>query len=621
MDRIKELVEKINRHSHEYYVLDAPTISDDEWDKLYDELKKLESETGIVLEDSPTRKIGGEVLKGFKKHTHIYRQYSLDKSQSLEELSKWAEGKYPLRADYKFDGLALVLTYDNGRLVTAATRGNGRLGEDVTKQVKTIKSVPMAIAIKDKVEIVGQGMMKLSEFVKQPDMKNPRNAVAGAIRNIDPEVTRVRNIDFFAFGVNFADGRVVEDEYALLEEFLTLKPKKSIASGPDDVKDIVDRITAKRHTLDVELDGIVFTVVDPKMREELGYTIKFPRWAMAYKFGAEVAETKLLDIIWQVGRSGKVTPIAVLEPVELAGATITRATLNNYDDIIRKNVSIGEMVQIRRSNEVIPEILSGTGGIVPQDIVACPSCGAALIKDGVHKFCVNVECPARLIGRFVHFVSRDCMNIEGLSEKTIELLIENRLVKRFSDIYKISKSQLTSLPNHKEKKVNNLVASIEKSKKVNFANFINALGISHIGRKASETLAEHFGNIDELRLATVAQLLSIHEFGDAMAESLVDYDWSQVDELLEYVEISYDKVEGVLSGAKICVSGTFDLTRNQIHAMIKERGGIVMDNVSKSTDALIAGDNCGAKLDKAVKLGVRIIEKNDLAKYLESGNI
>jgi len=647
--RIAELVDLINKYSYEYYVLDAPSVSDDEWDSLYGELKTLEAETGIIMPNSPTKTVGaGDAANkiGFKKHTHMFPLYSLNKSQSVAELGDWftdIRTKFPdatFTASYKFDGLALVLTYEKGRLVTAATRGNGRVGENVTEQIRTIKSVPYKIDFMDKVQIGGEGVMRLSVLENFPEFKNARNAAAGAIRNLDPNVTRSRNLDFFSYSLVTDSWQAGQAEtYRELGKlgFQMILPKnccnlKTLAQ----VEKVIKDITAERAALDFDIDGIVFSVDELKIREELGFTIKFPRWAMAYKFEAELSETKLLDVVWNVGRSGKVTPTAILEPVELCGATITRATLNNYSDILRKGIKKGATVRIRRSNDVIPEILGvteetsgGRYGTI-NDIDFCPSCNSHLTAIGANKFCKNEKCPERIIQKFTHFVSRDCMNIEGLSDKTIISLAEKEFLSKFGDLYRLDEGKLLLLDGFKDKKIGNLLASIKKSCQVNFANFINAMGIPNIGKKASETLVSAFKDVQSLRTANAEQFLALDEFGDIMAASVVNFfsnadNMFELDDLLKFINIGYSqKKAGTLSGKNICITGTVQgYTRTQLAAVLKSNGALVTDSVSKNTDLLIAGENAGSKLDKAKKLGIKIMESPEkhLSKFIDTGNI
>jgi DNA ligase (NAD+) len=371
----------------------------------------------------------------------------------------------------------------------------------------------------------------------------------------------------------------------------------------------------------------VFTVNDAEVCAELGATIKFPRWAMAYKFEAEVVTTKLLNIVWQVGRSGKVTPVAILEPVELCGAVVSRATLNNYGDILRKGVVVGEDVTIRRSNDVIPEVLATADARQSNvvDIDICPSCSARLEVVGANKFCKNQNCGARVLEKFSHFVSRDCMNIEGLSDKTLEVLIGKGFIKRLGDIYRLTASELMGLEGFKDKKINNLLDSIEKSKAVDFARFINALGIPNIGKKASMTLAANYSSVEELCRETAEKLVELDEFGEIMAQSVVEFfkaNKEEVDDLVGFLNIEHKKREGALSGIKVCITGTFvGYTRSQLAKVLEELGATVVDGVSKTTDVLIVGEGAGSKLEKAQKFGVRIVEEDGLTGFLDSGKL
>jgi len=632
--RLEELVDLINKYNHEYYVLDAPTVSDDEWDGLYKELQELEKKTGIILPDSPTQKVGGEAKKGFKKHKHIFSLLSLDKAQSATAVHKWYQGivsKFPdveFTAGFKYDGLALVLTYENGKLVVAATRGDGKVGEDVTNQVKMIKGVPQTIGVKEKIEVCGEGVMRRSVLAKTTEFKNARNAAAGAIRNIDPRVTAERDLDFLAHDLKFESGRRVSlsERFKMLGKFGFQVEGLKIFKNFEEIDKIIEHMTKQRNNLDFDTDGIVFTVNDAAVRDELGVTIKFPRWAIAYKFEAEVVTTKLLNIVWQVGRSGKVTPVAILEPVNLCGAIVSRATLNNYGDIVRKGVRVGEDVIVRRSNDVIPEILGavGSGSVVPRNDVAdineCPSCGVKLEVVGANKFCKNRECGARVLEKFSHFVSRDCMNIEGLSDKTLEVLIGKGFIKKLGDIYRLTASELMGLEGFKNKKINNLLDSIEKSKAVDFARFINSLGIPNIGKKASATLAASFPSVEEVAKETAERLVKLDEFGEIMAQSVVEFfkaNREEVDDLIGFLKVEHKRREGVLSGLKICITGTLGgYTRLELAKVLEELGAMVVDGVSKTTDVLVVGEGAGSKLEKAQKLGVRIIEEKDLKGFL-----
>ena len=443
MDRMHELVKKLNDYAYRYYVLDDPVISDGEYDKLYDELLALEKESGVILPDSPTVRVGDKPLSKFNQVRHRGKLFSLDKCQSKEEMRAWLEklsvdGKMPLcSVEYKFDGLTINLTYENGVLTRAATRGNGEVGEEVTAQVRTIKSVPLSIPYKGIIEVQGEGIMTLSALAAynaRPDvvpLKNARNGVAGAIRNLDPKVTADRKLDMICYNVNYIEDGNFSDGKAMLaflkENNFKLSTYCKYCSTPDEIMDALDEIEARRDKLDFLIDGAVVKVDSTAMREELGYTQKFPRWAMAFKFASQEATTTVRDVVWQVSRTGKLNPLAVLDPVDLAGVTVSRATLSNISEIRRKDIRIGSRVFIRRSNDVIPEITGvaehteNSREIIPP--THCPACGAPVIQDGIFIKCSNTRaCANTIVSALSHFCERDAMDIEGLSDKTLELL-------------------------------------------------------------------------------------------------------------------------------------------------------------------------------------------------------
>ena len=453
MDRMRQLVDKLNKYAYEYYVLDNPTVSDKEYDVLYDELKQLEEKTGVVLFDSPTKRVGGEPISVFKKHKHLERLYSLDKSTTEEELIAFDKRINKNSQDiiytveYKFDGLTICLTYNHGKFERATTRGNGIEGEDVTAQVLTIKSFPLNIDYQGAMEVQGEAIMRLSvldEYNKTADepLKNARNAVAGAIRNLDPKVTAKRKVEILFYNVNYMEENHLTSQTEcvdfLRENGFKVHPFLRVCSGISSVMSVINEIENDRKNLDILTDGAVVKVNDFKLREQLGATDKFPRWAMAYKFEAEEITTILEDVIWQVGRTGKLTPLGILSPVSLAGATVRKATLNNYGDVLRKKVKIGARVLVRRSNEVIPEIL-GTTEIFPdnkdvQKPTFCPYCGSEVKEVGANLFCPNEKCRPRIIAKLANFASKGGMNIEGFSEMTAGILYDNFGVKDFSDL-------------------------------------------------------------------------------------------------------------------------------------------------------------------------------------------
>lgn len=643
--RIRELVDKLNEYSKAYYVLDAPKISDKEYDELYDELLRLEEQSGIILPDSPTQRVGGDPLPCFEPHTHIHRLWSLDKVRTREDLIDWgrrverlAESQHLPRVkyalEYKFDGLTINLTYEGGRLMTGATRGNGIVGEDITPQIKTIRTVPLTIPFKGKMEVQGECYMKLSvldEINKTTDekLKNARNAAAGALRNLDPRITAKRRLDCYCYNVGYIEGKKLEAQDEMLgflrENGFTVSDYLVFCDDIETVCDEIDKAEESRPHLDFLIDGMVVKVRDFATREALGATEKFPRWAMAFKFAAEETTTTVRDITWEVGRTGKLTPRASFDPVELAGATIRHATLNNYDDIRRKRVGIGSRVFIRRSNDVIPEILSAVEGDVPERQVekptVCPACGAHVEHRGVHLYCTNsLSCAPQIAGRLAHYASRDAMDIDTFSEKTAALFVEELKLKSIPDLYDLGPQDYMGLQGFGERRINNLMAAIERSKDCTLGAFIFAIGIPNVGAKTAKDLARRFGTIEALRSATVEQLTEVPDVGEIVARSIVEFfaDPSiatQVDRLLAHgVKPRPEEVQqdSPISGKTIVVTGTLEkLDRRQAEALIESLGGKAAGSVSKKTDYVLAGESAGSKLTKARELGVRVLNEQE----------
>ncbi|MGN0770888.1 MAG: NAD-dependent DNA ligase LigA [Christensenellales bacterium] len=643
--RIRELVDKLNEYSKAYYVLDAPKISDKEYDELYDELLRLEEQSGIILPDSPTQRVGGDPLPCFEPHTHIHRLWSLDKVRTREDLIDWgrrverlAESQHRPRVkyalEYKFDGLTINLTYEGGRLMTGATRGNGIVGEDITPQIKTIRTVPLTIPFKGKMEVQGECYMKLSvldEINKTTDekLKNARNAAAGALRNLDPRITAKRRLDCYCYNVGYIEGKKLETQDEMLgflrENGFTVSDYLVFCDDIETVCDEIDKAEESRPHLDFLIDGMVVKVRDFATREALGATEKFPRWAMAFKFAAEETTTTVRDITWEVGRTGKLTPRASFDPVELAGATIRHATLNNYDDIRRKRVGIGSRVFIRRSNDVIPEILSAVEGDVPERQVekptVCPACGAHVEHRGVHLYCTNsLSCAPQIAGRLAHYASRDAMDIDTFSEKTAALFVEELKLKSIPDLYDLGPQDYMGLQGFGERRINNLMAAIERSKDCTLGAFIFAIGIPNVGAKTAKDLARRFGTIEALRSATVEQLTEVPDVGEIVARSIVEFfaDPSiatQVDRLLAHgVKPRPEEVQqdSPISGKTIVVTGTLEkLDRRQAEALIESLGGKAAGSVSKKTDYVLAGESAGSKLTKARELGVRVLNEQE----------
>lgn len=644
--RMRELVDVLNKYAYEYYVLDNPTVSDKEYDVLYDELKKLEQKSGTVLFDSPTKRVGGEPISAFKKHRHIEKLYSLDKATTTEELIafdakiKKEKPDATYTVEYKFDGLTICLTYDKGRFVRATTRGNGVEGEDVTAQVLTIKSYPLTIDYKGTLEVQGEAIMRLSvlkEYNKTHDeqLKNARNAVAGAIRNLDPKITEQRKPEICFYNVNYMSEGGLESQVECVE-FLKkhgfkVHPYLRVEKDIDGVISAINEIEINRKNLDILTDGAVVKVNDFSVRKKLGATDKFPRWAIAYKFEAEEVTTVLKDVVWQVGRTGKLTPLGIVEPVELAGATVKKATLNNYGDVLKKGVKIGARVLIRRSNEVIPEIL-GTTEVYPdsKDVIKperCEFCGSELKEVGANLFCPNKDCRPRVVANLANFASKNGMNIDGFSEMTAGLLYDKFGVKNPSDLYTLDYNRLRSLEGFKDAKTGNVLNAVENSKKVPLSNFIFALGIGNVGKKTAKDLADYFKSLDGLKNADKETLLSLPEIGEVMADGITAYfkdeeNLKEIDRLLFLGVTPYyeeKKKEGVFNGEKVVLTGTLSgYKRDEAAKIIENLGGEIMSGVSKNTTLVLAGEAAGSKLDKARALGIKIIDEEAFNSLVKS---
>lgn len=650
IERIKELIEILDDLNYHYYTLDDPKVSDVEYDRLYDELVDLEKETGKIFPYSPTQRVGGEPLEKFEKHIHINQLWSLDKSQSIGELKNWDSRikrlieeynqnnteKLPLPTyvtEYKFDGLTINLTYENGELIQGATRGNGIVGEAILPQLKTIKTIPLKIPFKGKIEIQGEGLMPLKALenynqISSEPLKNARNAAAGALRNLDPKETKRRNLIAYCYNVGYIEGKEFSTHMEMLkfleDNKLPVNNYRVVCNTMEEVIEEIDKIDIERKVLDVLTDGVVIKLNDMRTREVLGYTQKFPRWAIAYKFEAEETTTKLLSVEWNVGRTGKVTPTAILEPVEIGGTTVKRATLNNWDDILRKKVQLNSRVLIRRSNEVIPEIM----GVMDTDDETqpiekpeyCPACGSELVQDGVHIFCPNsLSCKPQLVSRMVHFASRDAMNIEGFNEKTAEKLFEELNLTDIPEIYELKYDDLINLEGFKEKKTNNLLNAIEKSKETNLASFIYALGVPNVGIKTAKDLANHYKSLEYIKNAKHEELITIPDIGDVIANSIIEFFHDSkilesIEKLLnEGVNPVYEEDDTVgesfFSGKTVVITGTIEgISRAEIKEKIEKMGGKVTGSVSSKTDYVIVGESPGSKYEKALSLGIEIID-------------
>lgn len=643
--RMKELIARLKELNYAYYTLDNPLVSDKEYDDLYYELVSLEKETGVILDDSPTQKVGDVVLDKFKKVKHQKKLYSLNKANSFEELREWyddmvSKGARSFSVEYKYDGLRVTLSYENGILKRGATRGNGLVGEDVTEQVKTIRNVPKTIEYREKVTVMGEVLMKLSELKKfnktaKEPLKNARNAAAGALRNLDTKITASRNLDAIMYDILEID----TPKSSQLEVHNFLNSNKfdtfdffEIVSKFEDITKLIDYVDQTKSNLDVLIDGMVIKVNEYDVREKIGYTEKFPKWAIAYKFEAQELTSKVVGITWQVGRTGKLTPVCEIEPIELAGATVTHATLNNYDDIIRKDVAIGSRVFVRRSNEVIPEILgvaehSQNSQKIEKPLV-CPCCHSKLVYDDINIFCPNELCPDRIVNKLTHFASKNAMNIEGLSDKTILQLFKVLNVTKVSDLYKLKNSDLSILEGFKEKKINNLLNSIQKSKNVTLDRFIYSLGINGVGSKTAKDLARHFGTFENLKNAKLEDLIAIKDIGDTIAQNIVEYfqnsqNLSLICELfdsgIKLESLDSINLDSVFAGKTVVITGTLEnMSRDEATTLLESMGANVSGSVSSKTDFLLCGENAGSKLNKAQSLGVKIIDLDFVKKQINN---
>ncbi|MBQ6077982.1 MAG: NAD-dependent DNA ligase LigA [Clostridia bacterium] len=648
MDRQTELVQLLNRYAAAYYEQDAPLVSDAEYDALYDELQKLEAESGVVLPDSPTLRVGGAPQKSFAQHTHLGRLWSLDKVRTPEALADFirkvtaASPVPPLFGlEYKFDGLTVNLTYENGVLVQGATRGNGVVGEAILPQIRTIRSVPLTIPFKGRMEVQGECIMKLSVLeaynrTATEPLKNARNAAAGALRNLDPAVTAARKLDVICYNVGYIEGKELHDQQEMLsflkENGLPVSPFTKYLRTAEEILSEIDEAAKRRDTLDFLIDGMVVKVTDFALRESLGATEKFPRWAMAYKFAAEELTATVSDVTWEVGRTGKLTPLAHIEPVEFSGVTVKKATLNNWDDVQRKRVGIGSRVFIRRSNDVIPEIL----GAVPDDVplrpvekpTVCPQCGAHVEMRGAHLYCTNsLSCRPQIAARLEHYASRDAMDIDTFAGKTAEQLIDAFGITTIPELYALSHEQLAALDRFGHKKAQNLLDALEASKHRPLSAFLYALGIPNVGTKTARDLANTFGTLDAVRQADEEALNAIDDVGEVVAKDVFTFFRdpriaAQIDLLLERgvqpEEVQKPAGDNLpLSGMTVVITGTLaTLSRRDAEALVEQNGGKAAGSVSKKTSFVVVGESAGSKADKAKALGIPMLSETEFLEKL-----
>lgn len=656
IEHMKELVDLLNAYAKAYYEQDAPVVSDGEYDRLYDELLGLEKESGHVEANSPTRRVGGAPLDKFVKHSHRQSLYSLDKAQSIEELETWHERnrrrlkelgiETPITyiLEYKFDGLTLNLTYESGQLVQAATRGNGIVGEGILPQVLTIQNIPLTVPFQGSFEVQGEGLMPLSSLeaynkkASEP-LKNARNAAAGALRNLNPKETAKRRLAAYFYQVGYMEGKSFSSHEEMVS-FLEQQglPVFSYRKKFTDFSALLQEIPVleeERRKLDVLTDGLVIKINDQESRTLLGYTQKFPRWAIAFKFPAEEMTTILQKVVWQVGRTGKITPIAEVDAVDIGGVTVRRATLNNYDDILRKKVTVGANIWIRRSNDVIPEILGvveeGQGETIPKPTI-CPSCQTELIQDGVHLFCPNsMGCKPQLIARLAHFASRNAMNIEGVSKKTIEQWLETLALTALPDLYRLTFEDLIQLERFGPKKAEKLLMAIEGSKEPTLSAFLYAIGLPNVGSKTAKDLAQTFGSFEEVCKASFERLVEIPDIGEVVAQDIREFlhephIMDRIHELFDLgvkpkEEVVQERLDTFFTGKTVVITGSLSVyTRSEAKEILERLGAKVTGSVSKKTDYVLAGEAAGSKRDKAIKLGVPLMTEAEFQEILKEYN-
>ncbi len=648
-EKMEQLAREIEQHNYNYYVLDDPKISDFEYDAMLNELIALEKQyPQYKSPNSPTARVGGEVSEGFAPVEHQVQMASLAKAFSFEELESFDEtvrktfpnAEYVV--EYKIDGLSVSLEYENGSFVRGSTRGDGMVGEDVTENLKTIRTIPMFLNKKiPYLEVRGEVFMPVDAFnalneqretEELPLFANPRNAAAGSLRQHDSRITAQRKLDIFVFNIQRIDGEQPETHTEGLEFLKSLGFKTSPVSGVKyDIKsafDEIEKIRDTRGTLGFDIDGAVIKINDFAQREALGSTSNTPRWAIAYKFPAEQKKTKLLDITVQVGRSGVLTPAAELKPVRIAGSVVSRATLHNIDNIRAKDIRIGDTVVIQKAGEIIPEVVRS----VPEERDGserifnmpdkCPVCGGDVIRfeDEAATYCVNPGCDAQKIRSIIHFASKGAMDIDGLGPAIVEQLCNEGLISEAADLYYLKKEQLTELERMAEKSADNLINAIETSKERGLDKLLCGLGIKHIGAKAAKSLAVQFGDIDSVIAATKEQLLKIYDFGDSMADSVIKYfkSKSAVETVFKLkaagVDMTYENTSSDrrFEGMTFVLTGTLSkFTRSEASEIIEKFGGKASGSVSKKTTYVLAGENAGSKLDKARALNIKIISEDD----------
>ena len=649
--RINELVNLLNRYSYEYYVNDNPSINDAEYDRLLRELETLEKQyPEFILKNSPTQRVGDEVSVKLEKVFHTKPMLSLANAFNKEEVLDFhkriiKEGFKPSYVcELKIDGIACSITYKNGIFSLGATRGNGFVGENITDNLRMVRTLPKVLKDNVNIEVRGEVYMQKTVFEElneervalgEEQFRNPRNAAGGPLRQLDPEITQKRKLDLFNYIIVNPENYNITTQFEVLETLQTLgfqvNPYYQYCQDIDDVLTYLEKWKDERHHLEYETDGVVIKVNDINMQEEIGYTVKSPKWAIAYKFPALEVETKLIDIIYSVGRTGSVNPNAILEPVMIAGTLVQRATLNNEDFIKERDIRIGDFVVVRKAGEIIPEVVrvnfDRRQNTTPyQMIEECPDCGSSLVKDSADYYCLNPECPGIKQAGLIYFASRSAMNIEGMGEKLVELMMKLGYINSIADFYMLKnhKQELMKIEGLGEKSVNNLLESIEKTKANSFPQVLTSLGIRLVGSKVSKIIAENYSSFDELMEASYYDLVNIKDIGDATAKNIVEYFKNNRTLIMELKSLGIDpKVERIdksnkiLSGKTVVLTGKLDnLTRDAASKLIEKHGGSTSSSVSKNTSFVLAGTDAGSKLVQAQKLNIKIIDEKEFLELI-----
>ena len=656
----EKLREEINYHNYRYYVLNDPVISDEEYDELMRQLIELEKQfPELITPDSPTQRVGAPPREGFETVTHSVPMLSLQDARNEDEIREFdartkrflglePDAVVEYVAEPKFDGLSCEIVYREGRFTLASTRGDGVLGEDVTPNVRTIRSLPMRFLKKENappyLEVRGEVLIKRRDFEKlnqelikrgEKPFANPRNAAAGSLRQLDPNVTASRPLDFVAWGIGLMEGERPKSHWkvlAMLEElgFKTSTPRR-LCRGIAEALEFYRKLEEERDSFEYELDGIVIKVNSLELWEKLGTTARSPRWALAAKFKPRQKTSRIIDVVYNVGRTGTITPVALLEPVEVGGVTVSRASLHNFDEVERLDVQIGDTVLVQRAGDVIPQIVM----VIPEKRTGkekpilppkqCPVCSAQAVREGAYYKCVNISCPAKLVQSIKHFASRRAMDIEGLGGKTAELLVEKGLVKDLADVYYLNPQDLLKLPGFANKSVQNLLEALERSKNPSLARFIYAIGIPNVGEYTAQVLARHFRSWENLEKASLTELLEIKGVGLETARSIVSFfqetrNRETVEKMFRAgltVQEEKEKKESPLAGKTVVFTGALSsMTRDEAKALVEAQGGTVSNSVSRKTDLVVVGENPGSKYQRAQQLGIKIINEEEFLKLV-----